>query len=190
MGSDAAQGSVTMTTQLAMSRVTECARHVLSQRREWTELADRSAYAKPENFAEATGRLRKNINYFKVNYVLFMMAVMVLCLLTHPASMFMLVGLGAAWVYMFVVKTEPLVISGRTFSDREKLIGMSALSLIIIFFLSSIGTVIFMGLGLGCAGVAAHGAMRVPDDLFLDENAGDNGFFAFLKPPQTGTATI
>jgi hypothetical protein len=31
MGSDAAQGAVTMTTQLAMSRVTECARHVLSQ---------------------------------------------------------------------------------------------------------------------------------------------------------------
>jgi hypothetical protein len=56
-------------------------------------------------------------------------------------------------------------------SDREKLIGMSVLSLIIIFFLSSIGSVIFMGLGLGCAGVAAHGAMRVPDDLFLDENA-------------------
>ena len=49
--------------------------------------------------------------------------------------------------------------------------GMSAISLVIIFFLSSIGSVIFMGLGLGCAGVAAHGAMRVPDDLFLDENA-------------------
>eukprot|EP00959_Pyramimonas_sp_CCMP1952_P120437 2518438-Pyramimonas_sp.AAC.1 len=119
-----------------------------------------------------------------------MLAVMVLCLLTHPASMFMLLGLGASWVYMFVVKTDPLVINGRTFSDREKLMGMSAISLIVMFFLSSIGSVIFMGLGLGCAGVAAHGAMRVPDDLFLDENADDNGFFSFLKPPQPGQATI
>lgn len=182
--------TATLSAQMAMTKVTECARHVLSQRRDWTELADRSAYAKPANLAEASGRLRKNINYFKVNYVLFMMAVMVLCLLTHPASMFMLLGLGASWIYMFVVKTDPMVINGRTFSDREKLMGMSALSLVIIFFLSSIGSVIFMGLGLGCAGVAAHGAMRVPDDLFLDENADNNGFFAFLKPPQPGQATI
>jgi len=67
---------------------------------------------------------------------------------------------------------------------------MSAVSVIVIFFLSSVGSVLFMGLGLGIAGVAAHGAMRVPDDLFLDDNAENEGFFAFMKPPNPTQATI
>jgi len=60
---------------------------------------------------------------------------------------------------------------GRTTSEREKLLGMSAVSLILIFFLSSVGSVLFMGLGLGAAGVTAHGALRQPDDLFLEDAA-------------------
>jgi hypothetical protein len=62
-------------------------------------------------------------------------------------------------------------LQGRTTSEREKLLGMSAISLILIFFLSSVGSVLFMGLGLGAAGVAAHGALRQPDDLFLEDAA-------------------
>merc|ERR1711966_125415 len=136
---------------------------------------------KPDTLAEATSRIRKNIAYFKVNYVLFVLMTLMLCLLTHPMSLFMLMALGTAWVYLFVVRTEPLVIQGRTTSEREKLIGMSALSVVLIFFLSSVGSVLFMGLGLGAAGVMAHGAARVPDDLFLDEGAETEGFFNFLK---------
>lgn len=54
-------------------------------------------------------------------------------------------------------------------SEREKFFGLLGFSLVVAFFLSSIGAVLFYALALGVAAVALHGAMRVPDDLFLDE---------------------
>ena len=40
--------------------------------------------------------------------------------------------------------------------------------------------------GVATAAVAAHGAMRVPDDLFIDDANTDGGFFSFLQPPRAG----
>ncbi|KAK3260929.1 hypothetical protein CYMTET_30139 [Cymbomonas tetramitiformis] len=177
-------------TSVAFTKLNETARYVFAQRRPWSELADRSAYGKPANFSEATGRVRKNINYFKVNYILFLCGTLILFLVTHPISMFLLLGLGASWVYLFVVRSETLVISGRTISDREQLWGMSAATVLLIFFLSSAGSVIFMGLGVGITGIVLHGAFRVPDDLFLDDNEGTGGFFSFMKPPVPGQSVI
>ena len=37
------------------------------------------------------------------------------------------------------------------------------------WFFHSIGTVLFYALGISLVAVGIHGAMRVPDDLFLDE---------------------
>lgn len=182
--------STSSTAQIAVQKLSETAKHVLSQRRPWSEITDRTAYGKPDSLADATSRIRKNLTYFKVNYVLFVLGMLILCLLTHPVSMFLLLALGTTWVYLFVVRTEALVIQGRQVSDREKLIGMSGLSIVVIFFLSSVGSVLFMGLGLGLLGVASHGAMRVPDDLFLDDSAESEGFFNFLKAPNPGQATI
>lgn len=176
--------------QLAITKLTDTAKHVLNQRRPWSEITDKTAYSKPANVTEATSRIRKNLTYFKVNYLLFVLGAVVTCLLTHPLSLFLLGGLGSSWVYLFAIRSEPLVIQGRTTSEREKLLGMSAISLILIFFLSSVGSVLFMGLGLGAAGVAAHGALRQPDDLFLEDAADNESFFAFLKPPAASAATI
>ena len=46
------------------------------------------------------------------------------------------------------------MIQGRTVSEREKLIGMSGLTIVLVFFLSSVGSVLFMGLGLGLLGAS------------------------------------
>lgn len=79
-------------------------------------------------------------------------------------------GVAASWAYLFVVRGDaPLVISGRTISEREKLLGASGLSVAVIFFLTSVGSVLFSAVCVGLAGVAVHGALRVPDDLFLDD---------------------
>mmetsp|Transcript_23833 Transcript_23833/g.28780 ORF Transcript_23833/g.28780 Transcript_23833/m.28780 type:complete len:183 (+) Transcript_23833:198-746(+) len=173
-----------------VSQITDTGRHILAQRKPWSELADRTAYAKPADFAEATGRIRKNVNYFKINYMIFVFSVLVLFLLTNPFAMFLLFGIGASWVYLFAVKKDPLVINGRELSEREKLIGMSATSIILIFFLTSVGNVMFGALGVGLAGVAIHGSFRVPDDLFLDEAESNTGFFSFLNKPAAGQPPI
>ncbi len=89
--------------------------------------------------------------------------------------------MGAAWAYVYVVRTEPLVINGRELGEREKLLAMSGCSFVLIFFLTSVGSVLFSAIGFGLAGVAAHGALRQPDDLFLDDNSANEGFFSFAR---------
>ena len=58
----------------------------------------------------------------------------------------------AAWGYLFMVRTEPLVIAGRMVSDREKLIGASSASVIVVFFLTGVGSILFSALSIGLAG--------------------------------------
>ena len=102
--------------------------------------------------------------------------------------------LASAWGYLFIVRTEPLLIGGRTLSDREKLLGMSGLSLLVIFFLSNVASVVIYGLGVGVTLVTLHGAFRAPDVTFLEEGATEpgaaaaGGFFAFLAPPAAHAA--
>lgn len=54
-------------------------------------------------------------------------------------------------------------------SEREKIMGMSGISFVVIFFLTNVASVVFSALMMGAALVAVHGATRVPDDLFLDD---------------------
>ena len=76
--------------------------------------------------------------------------------------------------------------SDGIFREREKLLGMSAISFIVVFFLTrfvfggrffedewsglSVGTVLLSAVMLGCAVIALHGATRMPDDLFIDDS--------------------
>ena len=36
--------------------------------------------------------------------------------------------------------------------------------------------------GVALLAIGAHGSMRVPDDLFIDDANADSGFFSFLQP--------
>ena len=87
----------------------------------------------------------------------------------NPAALAVLAALGAAWSWLFAVRSTPLVVNGRTLSERETLLAASATSVVVVFFLTSAGAVLFSALGLSAAAVAAHGALRAPDDLFTDE---------------------
>ena len=135
---------------------------------------------------QATGRIQKNLNYFKINYFLFTVAVLAAFIVTNPASLLVLSTIGAAWTYVYLIRTEPLKIGERPVSDREKLLGMSGASLLAVFFMSSAGSLMFQAFGVALLAIGAHGAMRVPDDLFIDDAAGEGGFFSFLQPPRPG----
>lgn len=86
----------------------------------------------------------------------------------------MLAFLALAWVYVFALHNGPLVVNGRSLSDREKVLAMSGGSFVLVFFLTGVGSLAFSALVAAGALVAAHGASRAPDDLFLDEG-GDPG---------------
>lgn len=116
-------------------------------------------------------RLQKNAVHYRTNYLVFVSAIMAMAFLTNPVALLWTGLLGVGWVYLFLVRTQPLVINGREYSDREKLIGMSVLSFVVIFFLTNVASVVLYGASLSAAMIAAHAVFREPDDLFLDEGA-------------------
>ncbi|KAB1217675.1 PRA1 family protein B1 [Morella rubra] len=165
-----------------VSRLSSTVRHGFSQRRPWSELVDRSSMVRPESFSEAYTRIRKNLNYFRVNYLTLLAFVLALSLLSHPVSLIVLLSLLAGWAFLYVFRQsdQPLVILGRTFSDRETLLGLSLLTVIVIF-LTSVGSLLISALMVGFAIICVHGAFRVPDDLFLDDQEpASAGFLSFL----------
>ncbi|KAJ4704340.1 PRA1 family protein [Melia azedarach] len=166
-----------------INHVSESLRNGFSQRRPWAELVDRTAFSKPESFSEATLRVRKNYSYFRVNYLTILGLVLAFSLVTNPFSLLLLLGLLASWLFLYLFRPsdQPLLIFGRTFSDRETLGILIVLSVLVVF-LTSVGSVLISALMVGAALICAHGAFRVPEDLFLDEQepTAATGFLSFL----------
>ncbi|EEE64069.1 hypothetical protein OsJ_18899 [Oryza sativa Japonica Group] len=187
VGSDAP--IATPAFRLFLSKLSDSARRSLSDRRPWTELVDRSAFSRPDSLSDATSRLRRNLAYFRVNY-----AAVVAFALGRPSSRTpsrsVLLGLLAAWcfLYLFRGSDQPVVLFGRTFSDRETLLGLVVASFVAFFF-TSVASLIISGLLVGGAIVAVHGACRMPEDLFLDDadaasgNSAAQGLLSFLGAP-------
>ncbi|XP_059627934.1 PRA1 family protein B3-like [Cornus florida] len=165
-----------------ITRLTSSVRQGLAQRRPWLELVDRSSLARPDSLTDAASRIRKNFSYFRVNYVTLLALVLALSLLSHPLSLLVLLGLLASWffLYLFRPSDQPIVLFGRTFTDRETL-GVLVVSTIVVVFLTSVGSLLISALLVGLAIVCTHGAFRVPEDLFLDDQEPANaGFLSFL----------
>ncbi|XP_051114343.1 PRA1 family protein B2-like [Andrographis paniculata] len=186
-----------------LSGISETVRSGLANRRPWPELLDRSAFSKPDSFSEACLRLRKNYNYFRINYAVLISAVLAVSLLTNPLSLIFLAALLAAWLFLCLFRQPsdpPLTLFGRQFSDRETFFGL-ILSTIVIIFLTSVGSVLVSALVVGVGLVSLHGAFRTPEDLFLDEQepqgGGVSGLLSFLTPgapdvaqPPVAAATV
>ncbi|KAI4356076.1 hypothetical protein L6164_000126 [Bauhinia variegata] len=179
------QGSVaTPAFRAFIAHISESVRNGLAQRRPWGELADRTGFSKPESFSEATLRIRKNYSYFRVNYLAIVILILAVSLLTNPFSLILLLGLTASWMFLYLFRPadQPLVILGRTFTDFETLALLGGLTVFVIF-LTNVGSVLVSALMVGVTIVCVHGAFRVPEDLFLDEQEPSpaTGFLSFLR---------
>jgi hypothetical protein len=173
-----------------VSRISSSLRQAFSQRRPWYELIDRSSISRPDNLSEAYSRIRKNFTYFRVNYLTLIVFALAISLITHPFSLLVLLGLLASWsfLYLFRPSDQPVVIFGRTFADRETL-GILSLLTIFVVFLTSVGSLLISALMVGLAIVCAHGAFRVPEDLFLDDQeVTSSGFLSFLGSAASSAA--
>ncbi|KAK9279490.1 hypothetical protein L1049_013169 [Liquidambar formosana] len=165
-----------------LARLSDSLRHAFSRRRPWLELVDRTSFARPDSLSDATSRVRKNFSYFRVNYLTLLAGVLALSLLSHPFSLLTLLSLLAAWLFLYFFRPsdQPLVVFGRTFSNRETL-GVLIVLTVVVIFLTSVGSLLISAIMVGLAIVCIHGAFRVPEDLFLDdqEMAG-SGLFSLI----------
>ena len=146
------------------------------------EVFDVTAVSKPANLSELTGRVRKNVGYFKTNYAIVTVGTTALVMFLNPWSLIVLAVLAAIWFYFYIIKTTPVVLGGREFSDKEKFLSLSGVSLFTIFFLTSVGSTIFYAIGLSMIMIGIHASLRSPDDttLFADDVPADGGSLTSL----------
>jgi len=144
--------------------------YLLLQMKPWSELLDRTAFSKPEGFGDALGRIRKNLRYFKFNYLCVTFVITAFTFIQHPGSLAVLGFLGAMWFYLLIIRKETLTIGGRQLGQREQLLAAGALSVLVVFFFSNVGSELMYAAFLSAAFISLHGAYRVPDELFLDDD--------------------
>ncbi|GKD47697.1 PRA1 family protein B3-like protein [Tanacetum coccineum] len=168
--------SATPALRAFLTRLTDSSRRAFTRRRPWYELIDRTAFSKPESLTDATSRIRKNFNYFRVNYITLLFAVIAFSLLAHPFQLLMIVTLLGAWMFLYVFRAadQQVVIGGRTFSDRE-ILGVLVVATVFVVFLTSVGSLLMSSALIGLGIVCVHGAFRDPEDLFLDEQESLSG---------------
>lgn len=173
-------------------RLSASIRHALSQRRPWLELLDRSSFSRPDSLSDAASRIRRNYTYFRINYLSLLALSLAFSLISHPFSLLVLLSLLAAWLFLYTFRSsdQPLVIAGRAFSDRE-ILGILVVSTIIVVFLTSVGSLLISALLVGLAVVCAHGAFRMPEDLFLDDQEPlQTGFLSFIGGAANAAAAV
>ena len=160
------------------TRLSHQAHRAAANRRPWTELADWSAFARPDSLAEAASRIRKNLFYFRMNYLFVLAFVLAVSVLSHPLSLFLLLAVVGAWLFLYVLRPsdQQLVVLGRSFTDCEALVGLSFVTVMVIL-VSNVLSVILTGLTMWVGMVCGHGAFRVPEDV-LFEDQGQQSWFS------------
>ncbi|GLT55943.1 hypothetical protein SLA2020_290240 [Shorea laevis] len=169
-----------------LSRAKERIKEGLGTRRPWKLMFNLRSINLPGNFPEALTRIRTNLAYFRMNYAIIVLIVLFLSLLWHPVSLIVFLVMMAAWLFLYFLRDEPLVVFSRTIDDRVVLIVLSILT--IVFLLLTHATLnILVSLLIGAAVVLVHAAFRRTDDLCLDEEAA--GLMSGVSPGPSSSSS-
>ncbi|XP_060187280.1 PRA1 family protein F3-like [Lycium barbarum] len=138
---------------------------LLGMRRPWKEML---SFSLPESSGDAILRIKENSSYFHMNYVIIILFVIFLSLLWHPVSLIVFLITLAAWLFLYFLRDDPLVVFGYIVDERVVLTVLSIFTMVLLLATSTMNVV--AGVAVGVAIVVAHGAIRRTDDLrFMDE---------------------
>ncbi|XP_023000399.1 PRA1 family protein F3-like [Cucurbita maxima] len=153
-----------------VSRAKQRLKAGLATRVPWRLMFDFHSFNLPFNFHEAFSRIKNNLAYFRMNYAIIVLIILLLSLLWHPISLIVLAAMLAVWLFLYFLRDEPLFFFGRLIADRVVLAVLAVLTLAFLF-LTNATLNILLSILIGAVLVLIHSAVRKTDDLFLDEEA-------------------
>ncbi|XP_062149577.1 PRA1 family protein F3 [Alnus glutinosa] len=143
----------------------------LSTRRPWKEMIQPLPHAHnlPTTFKQCFQRIITNLTFFRMNYAIVVLFILFLSLLWHPVSLIVFIVMMFAWLFLYFLRDDPLVVSGSVIDDRTVMMALSLVT-VVALFLTNAKVNIIVALAVGLVVVVVHGALRETDD--------DDPFFA------------
>lgn len=129
-----------------------------------------SSFSFPDDFKHSLSRINTNVSYFHTNYAMIVLFVLFLSLLWHPVSLIVFIVMMVAWLFLYFLRDDPIVICGYAVDDRVVLTILSIFTVVLLVTRATVNVVV--GVSVGMAIVGLHGAFRMTDDLNVDENQG------------------
>ncbi|XP_030541713.1 PRA1 family protein F2-like [Rhodamnia argentea] len=151
-----------------ISRAKAQIRTSLATRRPWKEMFLLSAMAPPDPLAASIGRIQTNVTVFRMNYAVIVLAILFLSLLWHPVSLIVFVAMMVAWLFLYFLRDEPLIVLGQEIDDRVVMTALFLGTIVALSFTHATDNII-VALFIGVVVVVAHGALRETDDLMVDD---------------------
>lgn len=151
----------------------------LATRRPWRELADLHAVGLPPSLGDAYLRVRANLAHFAMNYAIVILVVVFLSLLWKPVSLIVFLVCMIAWLVLYFLRDEPIVLFGRVVGDGVVLAGLAVVTLGLLL-LTGATTNILSSLLIGFVLVVLHAALHKAEDN-VDEEVGR--WYAPVPPP-------
>nr|GMC76348.1 PRA1 family protein G2 [Ipomoea batatas] len=137
--------------------------------RPWPEFLSTAAFDLPASTSDVWIRLRRNSNYFAVNYSILVSCCAAASLLGTPILLAVVVLLFALWLVLYFFREDPIVVFGRHIGDQLVIAALVIGSALILWITGVLNNLLF-GVGVGISLSAIHGIFRNPEGLFLDED--------------------
>lgn len=134
-------------------------------------MLDLRSFGIPTSIAQAVSRIRVNVAYFRMNYAMVALLILFLSLLWHPISLIVFLVLMAAWLFLYFLRDQPLLLFGHIIDDRIVVVVMAVIT-VAMLLLTDATVNILAAVAVGVVVVVAHAAFRKTEDLFLDEEEG------------------
>ncbi|KAL5135095.1 PRA1 family protein F2 [Glycine soja] len=173
------------TASYFVTRPATTTRSSFATRRPWEEVFALFSFTRPYSIGEATMRVRRNLDHFRVNYFMMVLFVLFLSLLWHPVSIIVYLVALVVWFFLYFFRDEPLVVLGTAVDDRAVATVLAAATVVGLVltgvWVNVVGSVI-----IGIVLVVLHASFRSTEDLYVDEH--DGGLLSFVGgTPTKGT---
>ena len=156
--------------------------------RPWKEMIKLQDLSFPTSFFQIIQRIKINVAFFRMNYTIIILFILLLSLLGHPISLIVFIIMMVAWLFLYFLSDEPLIIFGFVINDRVVMMVLLLITATTLFLTNAKKNII-VALGIGLVVVMVHGGLRETDDSFFVDGEGLGSGGGDVKMPLKNPAS-